>query len=116
MGIYIGLIIVTIVLHAVIAAVFETRKRQDHTTAKDERDIEIQRKGAAAGLWVFAVAINVIIFILLFKYAGNGAVFGGYLPPISVIAPPAMFFALMVTTFVADIVKNGTMVLAYRGE
>ena len=115
MGIYIGLIIVTIILHAVIAAIFETRKRRDHTTAKDERDIDVQRKGAAAGFWVFAVAINVIIFTLLFEYAGDGTVFDGYVSPISVLAPPAMFFALMVTAFVADIVKNGTMVLAFRG-
>ncbi|WP_371397091.1 hypothetical protein [Fretibacter rubidus] len=116
-GVYVGLIIVTVILHAIIAAVFETRKRKDHTTAKDERDIEIERRGSANGFWVLTIAVNIIIFTLLFEHASaQGAdVLAGYAPPFSVLAPPAMFFALMAVIFIGDIVKNATMVLAYRG-
>ena len=116
-GVYIGLIVVTIILHAIIAAVFETRKRKDHTEDKDERDIDIERRGAANGFWVVTIAINIVIFLLLAEYTTGqgGDVLEGFVPPISVLAPPAMFFGLMAVMFIGDIVKNATMVFAYRG-
>ena len=116
-GIYIGVIIVTIILHSVIAGIFALRERADHSHAKDERDINIERRGAASGYWVVAIAINVIIATLLLEYAaaqGADTVFGDYRSPISVLSPPFMFFALMITAFLGDIVKNAVMVAAYR--
>lgn len=117
-GIFIGVIIVTVVLHAVIASVFALRAGEDKGE-KDERDIEIERKGAAAGFWVLTIVINIIAVTLLLEYSAGsteGTVVEGYNPPYSVISPPYMFFALIVLAFVGDIVKNAVMVIAYRGE
>ena len=117
-GIMIGLIVVTAILHAIIAAIFEWRKDKEDTGEKDERDLNIMRRGASAGFWVVTIAINVIAFTLLLEYSadtGAKTFMGDYSPPISVLSPPAMFFALMVTAFLGDIVKNVVMLFAYRG-
>lgn len=116
-GIFIGVIIVTIVLHAIIASVFALRAGEDKGE-KDERDIEIERKGAAAGFWVLTIAINIIAVTLLLEYSAQsgGAILDGYEPPYSFISPPHMFFALTTLAFAGDIIKNAVMVLAYRGE
>jgi len=116
--IFIGVIIVTVVLHAVIASVFAMRAGEDKGE-KDERDIDIERRGAAAGFWVLTIVIHIIAVTLLIEYSagsGEGAIVEGYDPPYSVISPPHMFFALTVLAFVGDIVKNSVMLLAYRGE
>ena len=117
-SIFISLIITTIVLHAIIAGIFAARAGED-TGEKDERDIDIERRGAAAGFWVLTIALNVIAITLLIEYsaeAAEGTLVEGYAPPFSVISPPHMFFALMVLAFVGDIVKNAVMILAYRGR
>ena len=116
--IFIGAVIATIVLHAIIASVFAVRAGEDKGE-KDERDIDIERKGAAAGFWVLTVVINIIAVTLLLEYSaqsGGKTILEDYKPPLSVISPPYMFFVLMVLAFVGDIIKNGVMVLAYRGE
>ena len=117
-GIFIGVIIVTIVLHAIIASVFALRAGEDKGE-KDERDIEIERKGAAAGFWVLTIVINIIAITLLLEYSAvsaEGTFVEGYEPPYSVISPPYMFFALTTLAFIGDIIKNATMVIAFRGE
>lgn len=117
-SIFIGAIIVTVVLHAIIASVFAMRAGEDKGE-KDERDIEIERKGAAAGFWILTICINIIAVTLLLEYSAQSdgkTILEGYKPPLSVISPPYMFFALMVVAFVGDIVKNAVMVIAYRGE
>lgn len=117
-AVYIGLIVVTVVLHIIIESVFAMRRRADDQGGKDERDIDISRRGASAGFWVVTVAINVIIFVLLSEYAkAQGATVLGenFIVPLTVLAPPAMFFALMSVMFIGDIVKNAVMVIAYRG-
>lgn len=111
MQIFIGLIIVTVILHAIIASVFAVRQRQENVLEKDERDIDIERKGAALGYGFLVLAINVIIVTQLLQYT-----LADYEPPLSLIEPPHMFFALMCTAFIGDIIKNGVMVLAYRGD
>ena len=117
-GIFIGAVIATIILHAVIASVFALRAGEDKGE-KDERDIEIERKGAASGFWVLTIIINIIAVTLLMEYSASsaeGTLVEGYNPPYSFISPPHMFFALTTLTFVGDIVKNAVMVIAYRGE
>jgi len=117
-NIFIGAIIVTVVLHAVIASVFALRAGEDQGE-KDERDIEIERKGAAAGFWVLTIFINIIAVTLLLEYAAQSdgkTILEDYKPPLSVISPPYMFFVLTTLAFVGDIVKNAVMVIAYRGE
>ena len=111
MKIYIGVIVVTIILHAVIAAIFAARRRSDHTTEKDERDILIERKGAAYGFGFVAVMLNIITFMYLFENTVDG-----YEYWLSLMNVSHMFFVLLATAFVADIIKNTVMVLSYRGE
>jgi len=44
-SILIGVVIMTIIVHAVIASIFDLRKRKGDIEI-DERDVEIERKGA----------------------------------------------------------------------
>ncbi|PHR92269.1 MAG: hypothetical protein COA69_07760 [Robiginitomaculum sp.] len=114
MGVYIGIIVMTIILHIIIASIFALRSPKDDN-AKDERDVEIERKGARNAFWVVSILINIIIAVLL----AENSVGEGYLGPnmglLSVLSPSHMFFALMSTAFIGDIVYRATMVWAYRG-
>ena len=111
MKIYIGVIVVTIILHAVIAGLFAARRRSDHSTDKDERDILIDRKGAAYGFGFLAVMINILTFMYLFENTVEGYDFWLSLNNVS-----HMFFVLLAMAFVGDIIKNAVMVIAFRGE
>lgn len=110
-GVYISIIVATIIIHAVIASIFALRGKAEGFE-RDERDVEIERKGARNGFWIVSIAINIIIFQLLVE----NSLPGDYQPLFSVLSPSHMFFALMGTMFLGDIVYRTTMVLAYRGE
>ncbi len=110
-GLYIWIIVATIIIHAVIASVFAMRVK-DGGYERDERDIEIERKGARNGFWLVSIAINIVIFQLLVEHSLPS----DYAPLFSVLNPSNMFFALMGTMFMGDILYRATMVLAYRGE
>lgn len=110
-SIFIAVIVVTIIMHAVIAGVFEARKRKDHTAEKDERDINIARKGAALAFGFMAVALNIVIAQLLIENSIEGYEFWLSLNNLS-----HLFFVLMSVSFIGDILKNGRMILAYRGD
>lgn len=111
MKIYVTVIIMTVIIHAVISAIFAVRlKRDDHEV--DERDRDIERRGERNGFWVFVIFVNIIIFTLLFENSYPNP--KDYDPPFSVITPPFMFFALLATTFVADITKRASMIWDYR--
>lgn len=127
-GVYIYVIVATIIIHSVIASIFAARRvkitrgvmgaedaiaigMQIGVAENDERDIEIERKGARNGFWVVSILINVIIFTLLVE----NSVGGDYMGPLSVLEPSHMFLALLSSMFLGDIVYRGTMVLAYRG-
>jgi hypothetical protein len=111
MSLYIGVIIATIIMHAIIAGIFATRSKSMDTSI-DERDRLIERKGNHSGFIFLAIAVHVIIFGLLFEYTYPEA----YQPPVSIIAPASMFFALMCSTYIADIIKHSVMILSYRGS
>ncbi len=110
-GVYIWIIVATIIIHGIIASIFALRGKADGLE-RDERDIEIERKGARNGFWVVSIAINIIIFQLLIE----NTIPSGYEPLFSVQSPSHMFFALMATMFIGDIVYRATMVLAYRKQ
>lgn len=110
-GLYIWIIVVTIIIHSVIAGIFAIRVKSGGYE-RDERDIEIERKGARNGFWLVSIAINIIIFQLLVEHSLPS----DYEPLFSVLTPSAMFFALMGTMFMGDILYRATMVLAYRGD
>lgn len=112
-GLYVWIIVATIVLHAIIAAIFATRVKSSGYES-DERDVEIERKGARNGFWVVGIAINIIIFMMLMENT-----FPGEYRPISGLSfllPSHMFFALMGAMFLGDIVYRATMVQAYRRD
>ena len=108
-GLYIWIIVATIIIHAVIASIFAMRVKGEGFE-RDERDIEIERKGARNGFWVVSIAINIVIFQLLVEQSLSS----DYKPLFSVLSPNNMFFALMGTMFLGDIIYRATMVLAYR--
>lgn len=110
-SIFVGVIVVTIILHAVIAGVFEMRKRADHSEEKDERDINIARRGAAAGFAFLAIAVNVIAAQIIIENSIEGYEFW-----LSLKNTSHMVFVLLGSAFIGDIIKNGVMVYAYRGH
>lgn len=109
LSIFITAIVLTIILHVVIASIFGLQKGDDDDEGVDERDITIQRKGAAYGFGFLAVAINIILGQMLLENTIEGYEFALSLNHMS-----HMFFVLMAITFIGDIIKNGVMVMAYR--
>ncbi len=108
-GIIIGVIFVTIVTHAVIAAIFDLRKRKEPYEV-DERDILIERQGAHWGYRLMQYGVGFVIVMMLL-HAGLG---GTYQPPVPMSRPAEIIFALLVISYVADLVKHGIMIRAYR--
>ena len=105
----IGLVVITIILHAVIASIFDMRKRKE-AYEKDERDVEIERKGAHWGYRLMQWGVGGII-VTMVLHATIGA---DYTPQISIEKPAEIIFALLVVSYVADLVKQGLMIHAYR--
>ncbi len=110
-GLYIWIIVASIILHVIIAGVFASRVKTSGYES-DERDVEIERRGARNGFWVVGIAINIIIFMFLMETAYPAEY--GPIPGLSFLTPSHMFFALMGTMFLGDIVYRATMVQAYR--
>jgi len=108
-GVVLGLILITVILHAAIATVFDLRKRKE-AHQKDERDVEIERLGAHWGYRLMQWGVGAIIVIMfLNRFEGLG-----YAPPLSLEKPAEIIFALLVVSYVADLLKHGLMVKAYR--
>ena len=107
--IILGVVIVTVILHAVIAAIFDMRKRRD-AFEKDERDIEIERKGAHWGYRLMQWGVGGIIVMIFLHHMGGS----DFVAPISIEKTAEIIFALLVVSYVADLVKQGIMIWAYR--
>jgi len=112
-GLYVWIIVATIIMHAIIAGIFASRVKTAGYES-DERDVEIERKGARNGFWVVGIAINIIIFMLLMENTFPGEY--SPIPGLSFLLPSHMFFALMGTMFLGDIIYRATMVQAYRRD
>jgi len=110
---YIFIIVASIILHVIIARVFASRVKNSGYES-DERDLEIERKGARNGFWVVGTAINIIVFMFLMENRFPGDY--SPIPGLSFLTPSHMFFVLMATLFLADIVYRATMVQAYRRD
>lgn len=106
---FVQFVIITAIVHAVIAGVFDVRKRKSEFE-KDERDIEISRKGSHAGYSFFYFGIGAVVVTLIIQYV----VGADYQGPVSVINPVEMVFALCVVSFLADLYRHGTIIWAYR--
>jgi len=107
--IILGVVIATIILHAVIASVFDMRKRKE-PYEKDERDTQIERRGAHWGYRLMQWGVGGVIVIMLM----HAAIGIDYKPPISIQKPAEIIFALLVVSYIADLVKQGIMIWAYR--
>ena len=105
----IGLIILTIILHAVIAAVFDARKRKGDVE-RDERDVNIERKGAHAGYRFLQIGVGVIMFGIFMSH-GLGA---DYQSDYRMETPVQIIYYIMIVSYIADLIKHGVMIHAYR--
>ena len=108
--IFIKLVVITIVLHAGISIAFEIRKKKERFL-KDERDMEIARKGSQAGYGLLQLGVGFVVITLLAQFVIGEA----YQGPISVIKPVEMIFALCLISFLSDLYRHGTILWAYRG-
>lgn len=106
---FIQFVIITAIVHAVIAIAFDVRKKKSEFQ-KDERDVEIARRGSHAGYSFFYFGIGAVVVTLILQYV----VGDDYQGPISVINPVEMVFALCVVSFLADLYRHGTIIWAYR--
>lgn len=106
---FLQLVILTIILHACIAGAFEMRKRKSKFE-KDERDIEIARRGSHAGYSLLQIGLGVILVTLILQYVTGE----GYQGPVSVIEPVQMLFVLCFLSYLADLYRHGTIIWAYR--
>ncbi len=104
-------IIITVILHAVIASIFELRKRKE-AYEKDERDIQIEHKGAHAGYGILQFGVGGIMYMMFM----HNWLEADYTPTFSMQTPVEIIFALLVVSYVASLVKYGVMIFAYRGE
>jgi len=105
-AIVLGVVIITIILHAVIATIFDMRKRKEAYEA-DERDIQIERRGAHWGYCLMQWGVGGVIVTMFL----HRVIEIGYTPPISMEKPAEVIFALMVVSYVADLVKQAVMIL-----
>ena len=117
LSIFIAVIVITIVMHAIIAGIFESRKRKDDIGEKDERDIKIERMGASYGFYFLAIFVNILVgyIILQNSIEGLDAAAGAYEGPFDFRNTSHLVFALIGAAIIGDIIKNGRMILAYRG-
>lgn len=103
-----GLIILTIILHSAIAAVFEIVSKQDKSE-RDERDIEIERRGAFWGYRILQIGLGVVIVGMFM-----GHVIGAdYQAPLQFLSPVQIIFSLIVASYIADLVKHAVMIHGY---
>lgn len=106
--IVLGIIILTIALHIAISIVFEVVSKAQNSM-RDERDIAIERRGAFWGYRILQLGLGVVVVGMLLS-----ASFGSdYKAPIIFESPVQIIFGLIVTSYVADLVKHAVMLHGY---
>ncbi|MEP4051819.1 MAG: hypothetical protein ABJN22_06215 [Litorimonas sp.] len=106
--IVVGIIILTVALHIVISIVFELVAKDDDA-GRDERDIAIERRGAFWGYRILQIGLGVVVVGMLM----SGAIGEDYQAPIQFSNPVQIIFGLIVTSYVADLVKHAVMIHGY---
>ena len=101
-------IALTVVLHVIISTIFELSAK-DEKGGRDERDDLIERRGAFWGYRILQTGIGIVVVgMFLAAISGEGV------PNFYTISTPVqIIFALMVTSYVADLVKHGVMIHGY---
>jgi len=103
-----GIIVLTVVLHVAISIVFEANAKKEKDR-RDERDIAIERRGSHWGYRILQIGLGVVVVGMLLS-----ASFGDdYIAPIQFSTPVQVIFGLIVTSYVADLVKHGVMIYGY---
>ena len=113
----IGLIVMTVILHIIIQSVFAARKRgEPDDDMKDERDVRIERKGASSGFFILAIFINILVGHIVIQNSVEGLADDrvSFVSVFDFTNTSHLVFVLLAAAFLADIVKNGVMILAYR--
>ncbi|RKQ71252.1 hypothetical protein DES40_0565 [Litorimonas taeanensis] len=106
---FIQFIIITIIVHTGIAIAFELRKRKAEFQ-KDERDIDIARRGSHAGYRGLQIGLGIIVVTLILQYIVGSDYHGA----ISVIEPVEMVFALCGVSYLADLYRHAVILWGYR--
>jgi len=107
-SIVVGIIILTIVLHVAISIVFDLMSKSSGK-GKDERDIAIERRGAYWGYRILQIGLGVVVVGMVL----SGTFGEDYYAPITFSTPVQVIFGLIVTSYVADLVKHAVMIHGY---
>lgn len=107
-GIIIGLIILTIILHVAISVTFEILTNEEKAK-RDERDIEIERRGAFWGYRILQIGVGLTIAGMLMANSLGES----FQMSISFETPVQIIFTLVVFSYLADLVKHGVMLYSY---
>ena len=103
-----GLIFLTIVLHVIISVVFDIISKQEKAQ-RDERDIEIERRGSHIGYRILQFGVGTIAVLILM----SAGLVGEFDIRVPMNTPVQIIFGLMVVSYVADLVKHGVMIHGY---
>lgn len=106
--IYITLIVITIIYHAVISGFFELRRRKQNV-AQDERDLAIQGEGAKAGYHALQFGVGLIVIIGLLSFVAGA----DYMAPVRIDTVVQFIFGLTAVSYVASLIKHGLVLLRY---
>ena len=107
-GIIVGVVFLTVVLHTAIAITFEIASKQQKAK-RDERDIEIERRGSHIGYRILQAGVGFVIVAMVMT-SGFPEEFKEH---IKVMTTVQIIFALMVVSYVADLTKHAVMIYGY---
>ncbi len=102
------LIALTIILHVAISITFEIAAKNSDKT-KDERDISIERQGTHWGYRILQFGTGAVVFGILMT-----GIFGDdYIAPLNFETPVQIIFALVMISYIADLVKHAVIIYRY---
>lgn len=110
LGLFIGIVVITIILHAVIAGIFAARSTRKTAQKQTKRDIRIERTGSAFGFNILTVALNLLLLGLVAQYSAEHF----KLNLIDFTNPSHLFFLIMSMSLFADVIKNLAMIVSYK--
>ena len=106
--IVLGVIILTVILHAVIASIFEFATGSQKSE-RDERDVLIERRGAAWGYRILQIGVCAVVFGIFWGHVWHESheVTSVFTSHVEII------FGLMVVSYIADLAKHAVMLHGY---
>ena len=107
--VFLSVVVLTIVTHAVIAAVFNLRRGKDDIEL-DERDRDAQGYGSHVGYLAMYFGVGATMLALLSGYVFPEDVGG----PFKIMTVVHALFVLVILSYLADLARNVAMILRYR--